>query len=369
MIHRIQFLLMCGMVLSGPLFGQWEKVNMTDMNGHTFYASSELDKPADLSTGKYAVVNLFDNDPATAWVEGVPGKGTGQYLITGPYTGVPDEINIQNGYQKSEALFYQNNRLRSAVLTLMVGITIPGHVTEFGPEVYLLPVPGNRLISFADTMTTTLIKPNWSTDSCMQFEQQAIEAFKDTFGISSGSDNPGVRYFIRLEIKCIYPGSKWDDTCISGLMVKTGKPSRAGLAPGEKITEILEADDGRKIVVNTNFRKHIVLADAAKIETDEGIDEAQHGFLVLTLMDTTPDKEWAQIDLIYGHPGAGRTEEVARLYNVRLLQQVPPSLLGEDIYSMYGFDERNGKNYLVTDAGNLDLDEVYRKLLAAKKEK
>jgi len=356
---------------AGTLQAQWQKAVMTDMQGYTFYASSELNAPADRVTGKYCPLNLFDRDPATAWVEGVAGQGVGEYVITGPLNEVPGKVFIDNGFQKSVALYRANNRLRAAILTLMVGINIPGHETEIGPEMYLLPVPGNRTLHFTDSIMTSVFETGWSRDMAEAFKNTAVRQFKDRYTgeIEGAGDKPDVHYYLRLEIKCVYPGTKWDDTCISGFLAEDVKPGHDSLAPEEKILNIAESEDRRKILITTNRRENLVLADAAEIEAEEQIPEDQRGYLALTLIDSSPDKEWVQIDVLYGHPGAGRSEEVARLYNTHLMHAVDQSLIGEDIYSMYGFEVKDGKTYLDTDAGMIDLEEVYRKLQASESEK
>lgn len=335
---------------------------MTEANGHAFFVSSELNAPEDGSIGKYSGLNLFDQNPATAWVEGADGKGSGEYVITGPYTSIPEEVIIENGYQKSPELFQANNRLQSAFLTLMIGIHIPGHETELGPEVYLLPVPGNRTLQFQDSLMTSEFSTGWTADIAETFKKMAVEAFlKEQGGLAGDKDNKAA-YYIRLEIKCVYPGSKWDDTCISGLEVLSPRSGKKGLQPGEHVVDVFVTEDGRQVLVNTDRRKGLVLADASSIAEAEDVPAEQRGTLVLMVMDTSPNKEWAQVDVIYGHPEPGRAEEVARLFNVRLMKAVDPLLIGEDIYTYYGFIVKDGKTYLDTDAGEIDLDEVFKKL-------
>ncbi len=61
----------------------------------------------------YGVQNLFEGSGSTAWVEGRPGHGVGEWIVIefdGPrlITG----IEIRNGYQKNSDIYYKNSRVR-----------------------------------------------------------------------------------------------------------------------------------------------------------------------------------------------------------------------------------------------------------------
>ncbi len=59
-------------------------------------------------TKKYGATNLTDNDPMTAWVEGKPGLGIGEWFsITAPGVNV-----IYNGYQATPATWQNNSRVK-----------------------------------------------------------------------------------------------------------------------------------------------------------------------------------------------------------------------------------------------------------------
>ncbi|MCP5072233.1 MAG: hypothetical protein GY947_02920 [Rhodobacteraceae bacterium] len=63
---------------------------------------------------KYAPGMAGDGDPATAWVEGVPGLGHGQwieFILEGPAK--VQTLEIVNGYAKSKASFRNNARIRA----------------------------------------------------------------------------------------------------------------------------------------------------------------------------------------------------------------------------------------------------------------
>ena len=65
------------------------------------------------STSKYSSTNLFDNQKATAWVEGVDGNGINEQLTFEVFQAVDiDAIQIWNGYQRSPNIYQMNARLK-----------------------------------------------------------------------------------------------------------------------------------------------------------------------------------------------------------------------------------------------------------------
>ena len=91
---------------------KWEKMFLYDAMGGVWDESSELE---DLEQeygdiGQYSACRLFDKDVTTAWVEGVKGDGIGEYVLIVQENTFPGKIHINNGYQKSESLFFKNCR-------------------------------------------------------------------------------------------------------------------------------------------------------------------------------------------------------------------------------------------------------------------
>lgn len=74
------------------------------------------------SGNSYGVLNLFDNDAATAWVEGQKHEGVGEYLAI-DFEDKRDvrALDLLNGYTKSERLFYRNARVRTLRLSASNG--------------------------------------------------------------------------------------------------------------------------------------------------------------------------------------------------------------------------------------------------------
>ncbi|MCA0869684.1 caspase family protein [Seohaeicola saemankumensis] len=132
-----------------------------------FCASSELTAQGGNS---YGPGNLFDGNPATAWVEGVAGTGEGQALsfdFAAPRTVL--RLHLQNGYTKSDRTFTRNARVRDLLVTGSTGIETRLRLAD-SQQWQSFPLPG-----FAN------------------------------------------QQWIRLEILSTYPGTHYADTAISGL--------------------------------------------------------------------------------------------------------------------------------------------------------
>ena len=125
---------------------------------------------------------VLDENPATAWVEGVDGYGEGQSLTTIPLSPLSSaralRLRIWNGYQKSKALFAKNaapRRIRVAVLD-PTGGEVTGREVElqqaWGPQTVVVDVPPKR-------------------------------------GLSA----------VRIAVVSVYPGTKYKDTCVSDVLV------------------------------------------------------------------------------------------------------------------------------------------------------
>ncbi len=343
----------------------WEKLFLYD--GKTFYyESSELEDPkaeyGDI--GKYSAAWLFDKDVSTAWVEGVKGDGIGEYILIGLKNTLPDKIHINNGYQKTKSLYIKNSRPKTLKVSLYVAYILPADVTELGGNFYCLPYTDSILIELNDEMGTQVFELPFDEEKVDSLKKLGDINFKKEFGeimaerLNPNSDNDWYEdfygYIIKLEILEVYKGSRWDDTCISDIWFSSEGKKDEGISHDEMITEIFEGNDGN-IYFSTSKQEKVLLASLKDIENE---DDLVGGEPEIVLMDVSPDKEWAQIDFLFSHESYMRVEELPFLYNVRLRIKVDKSLLG-DYFSMYGFVEKDGKTYLETDRGLIDLEKLW----------
>lgn len=80
----------------------------------------------------YEQVKICDDDLSTAWVEGVPGNGIGEWvviIVDGDYQNlsykksicteqIKYSLKINNGYCKNNVTYTNNNRLKKAKITI-----------------------------------------------------------------------------------------------------------------------------------------------------------------------------------------------------------------------------------------------------------
>jgi hypothetical protein len=159
---------------------------------------------------RYDAANLqnntsFGGDRSITWCEGVKGHGIGERVnmrITAQKFVLPhsendaiwfSELMIVNGYAKNQTTFKNNSRAK--ILRLNVG--------------------GKH---WADLHLKDVIKPQ-------VFSLPLIESNKAGKKIAEGNPNDGiygVTYQIDLsfEITEVYPGDKYEDTCITGIALR-----------------------------------------------------------------------------------------------------------------------------------------------------
>lgn len=119
----------------------------------------------------YDAMNLSDDDPTTAWVEGSADYGVGEFLEYSDYILSGDgTIYILNGYQASKTSWEDNSRVKKL------------EISYNGKSVCLVEL----------------------------LDQMGVQTFRLPQELTSG----GV---LRLTIADVYPGLKWKDTAISGV--------------------------------------------------------------------------------------------------------------------------------------------------------
>ncbi|MFP2957585.1 NADase-type glycan-binding domain-containing protein [Myxococcus sp. 1LA] len=146
-------------------------------------ASSFLENGWNKHAQNYLPLYIADDDPATAWVEGAKGRGEGEALewwgpeLTRAKT---YRLFIRNGFQKSDKLFRANARPRKVKLEPLVQ-------GETGPLV---------------------------TGKALETELKDVLGWQEV-----RLPVPNKVHGVRLTIASTYPGTSYDDTCVSDLRV------------------------------------------------------------------------------------------------------------------------------------------------------
>jgi F5/8 type C domain len=139
-----------------------------------YCVSSVLQSDPNVNRFNYGPESLFDHALNTAWVEGVDGQGIGEWIVVdfdGPR--LVKDIQIENGYNKDPIIYQKNSRVKDIKV-------------EFsGRE--------KRSVTLKDTGTSQ--------------------------SIALPSDQPLKAYWVKFTIESVYPGSTWQDTAISELLI------------------------------------------------------------------------------------------------------------------------------------------------------
>ncbi len=162
-------------------------------------ATSELKE--DSTT--YSARNLMDNNCKTAWVEANAGFGKNERIKIN-VTGILSQVLIVNGFRKSEKTYYENNRVKK--IAFYVDDVRLGEIT--------FPDRPYHQVSMSNILDEgELINCN-------------SEFFKKTSDKTLSSANAFVpENRIVIEILEVYPGTKYNDTCISDIyLIKAPLP-------------------------------------------------------------------------------------------------------------------------------------------------
>ncbi len=145
-----------------------------DFHGYTPKATSE-------KTG-YPVANIADTRKETAWVAGRNGGLSESITLTLTKPEHVNEIGIIPGYAKSKSLYFANNRVQELEIVVngdhVVNATLPDEYISFSP------------------------------------------ASKKGYELIDLGDDDGEAKTITLTVKKVYPGSKYNDTCISEILLR-----------------------------------------------------------------------------------------------------------------------------------------------------
>lgn len=257
-----------------------EKVNAekeTDGPGFFYSDCAQGVKPQRASstlTGQgqksYGIMNLSDDDPMTAWVEGVAGYGIGEWFEIS----AANVNTIYNGYQSTPLNWLNNSRVK-------------------------------RFKVYVDG------EPHCYLDLTDEMGQQSFDLNIVTKSYDSA-------YTFRFEIADVYKGNKWDDVCISHvddvaccfavstrLYAMAGTFVQAGVL--QKGTALLTFDQMRDTVssaevVLSAMQRHVTLlrvkagGKSIEITPDHPLNVEGRGFISLAVLRSeTPDKSYTEL--------------------------------------------------------------------------
>lgn len=150
----------------------------------------------------YSAQSLMDNNPETCWVEGVKGPGIGEVVIA-PIPGLKN-IGIRNGFQKNADLYNKNARPKKIKVWLLAAERKNlGEAFDFFINVKTYAV---RETELKDAMGWQELPLPVAPANVPKTQVSGMNAQDLT-----------VQWFVAIQIVSVYPGSKWEDCCISDI--------------------------------------------------------------------------------------------------------------------------------------------------------
>lgn len=267
----------------------------------TFWSSSsELEMDIYRDFGKYGSINLSDNDPTTCWAEGSEGDGIGEFIrMTIPKNILT--LQIKNGYQKNETIYFANNRPKKIEFELYACYELSGYVTESHNGFF---------ISESIVSSSAVLEDNLGyQDIKLDFDWPEIN-----LQLSDNEIFDEDRFILKIKILDVYKGSKWNDACISDINVVPN--------PYYDIT----LDDHGLIKVSES-------------KTDTLFYNTEN---IYQVVESSPDLKWIIFILMPADIENSRVETEYKLYNTEKENFITP----DDLVMMYGFVKKSGKLYL-----------------------
>ncbi len=253
-------------------------------------ASSVLESDHYWEVSRYDPGKALDGDPATAWVEGAPGPGIGEFIVLG-LTHYPEALGFINGFARDRNLFAGNNRVKELNVRIYTAVNISGFATEWVTFYDALPVAPAQTVRLADTMEAQRVELPLSSRSA----REAMDDFRASdvvtgwsfaqareLGVDASMGAPlHFRYIVRLQIADVYPGTTWDDTCIAEIWPDYGR-----------IDDVTVSDDNRHLLLTTAYGERV-----------PGYADFEY---VLTVVELSQNHEWAIVIKEPAYPGTSR---------------------------------------------------------------
>jgi hypothetical protein len=330
----IALFLLCSFIWGAD--GKWTNLPLTSAQGHLWSSTSELNKPADFNEiGRYCAVNIFDDNPATCWAEGVKGAGIGEKIYFDIPAGLT-ALKITTGLAKNKTVFKKNNRVKKLKITLYGAVASDEDMGQFFDDYKGLPYEKTLIFELKDEMTPQRLAVDYDWDDLADFKNRVLQDFKKNQAAQKKNSKLYFEYIAQLEILDVYRGSKWDDTCISDVDFIVGEGGAF------RIDTIYTDENEHAVFFDTDKGKQLVLADEQES--------------VFQIVEHSPDKKWV-ILIRMPAESEGRAETEYRLYYLPLKRKVDLKKMGFNVGDMYDFSQREGHTYLNC-ADNSTLDDI-----------
>jgi len=243
----------------------------------------------------YPPENLFDGNMNTCWVAGSVNKPGNSSLFlqldTGNHT-----LNIFPGYGKSKTLYKQNARPKEIKLTVYPAYSWGGFAFNYGMSYLSAKFPFEVTFHIPDTFELRPIPIDFPEEMLKQFKKKVQKKYRTSneFPLEIST------MILKIEIMGTYPGSKYDDICISEIFLNDRFVQNRPIS-FPKIKKVYENAEQNAILLDDSEKNaQVVFKDTSK---------------VVQLLEVSPDKKWA-IMLTMPNETEGRTETIYHLLDL-----------------------------------------------------
>ena len=307
------------LMISTKLFAQeylnMESVDLTQAhNIYVDYYSSDIKDFFNYTeTTKYPSDNLFDENFNTCWIAG--SYKTKSYDTL--YVSIPEEIdldkvilNIFSGYGKSKTLYYQNARPKKIKISLYAAYNPEGYDTEV-IGIYYIKKYSEKIVELSDNLGLQSFPLNFNKQKLIDFQKNNVgkakysarSLAKSKLGDKNSDIKIAVASFVlKIEILDVYPGTKYDDLCISELFFNNRFVTPSSLKYSKVVNVYIKNDN-------------VLMADYAN---ENGVIIKKDTSSVFTMADWNKNGSFAILHYVPNDEvGPGRIEEYYSLVDLK----------------------------------------------------
>ncbi len=265
-------------VSSNLIFGEEIKLcellllERSNYNPYVEFVSSDIkDFFNPKGSSAYPSINLFDGSFKTCWVAGSTKYGSHELFIK-----LPQEIplsklilNIFPGYGKRKDLFYKNARPRTIRISLYAAFHPKAFETEVATLYLISKASRDYFIELTDIPTLQSFPFRLNQEALLTLSKRLQKKCAGFSGktLESGKNITFVPGFIlRLKVEDVYPGTKYDDICISEIFFNnrfvTAYPDKY-----RTVENVYIRDDHTLVADYSDKRGVVILSDDSAVYT------------------------------------------------------------------------------------------------------
>lgn len=154
----------------------------------------------DQESCRFTVMSLTDNNTKTAWCEGAEGAGVGEVAVV--LSAFKPNFKVKNGFGKSGETYVKNGRIKKM------------RVIVFSSNVFSKEFTGSESNAVPE------LKKVFAQDVALQ----DIGDWQDV-ALTNPPSSPDAFYTLGFEILEVYPGTQYQDTCVSEIRAEGDMPS------------------------------------------------------------------------------------------------------------------------------------------------